>query len=176
MNIRYRVTLTADERSQLAALVQGGKAAVRRIKRAQILLAADAGTTDEVIAATISVGTATVYRTKRRFVEEGLEQALSEEPRPGVERKLSTTEEAMLVATACTKAPAGRARWTLSLLADEMVRLTNHASISSETIRRRLARERAQAVAEEDVVHPEGGRRIRRANGGRTGSIRRSAR
>ena len=139
MNIRYRVTLTADERSQLAVLVQGGKAAVRRIKRAQILLAADGGMTDEAIAASVSVGTATVYRTKRRFVEEGLEQALSEEPRPGAERKLSTTEEAMLVATACTKAPAGRARWTLSLLADEMVRLTNHPSISSETIRRRLA-------------------------------------
>ena len=138
MNIRYRVTLTADERSQLAVLVQGGKAAVRRIKRAQILLAADGGMTDEAIAASVSVGTATVYRTKRRFVEEGLEQALSEEPRPGAERKLSTTEEAMLVATACTKAPAGRARWTLSLLADEMVRLTNHPSISSETIRRRL--------------------------------------
>jgi transposase len=139
MNIRYRVTLTADERSQLAVLIQGGKAAVRRIKRAQILLAADAGRTDEAIAASVSVGTSTVYRTKRRFVEEGLEQALSEEPRPGAERKLSTTEEAMLVATACTKAPAGRARWTLSLLADEMVRLTNHPSISSETIRRRLS-------------------------------------
>ena len=139
MNIRHRGTLTADERSQLAALVQGGKAAVRRIKRAQILLASDAGTTDEAIAASISVGTSTVYRTKRRFVEEGLEQALSEEPRPGAERKLSTTEEAMLVATACTKAPAGRARWTLELLADEMVRLTNHESLSSETVRRRLA-------------------------------------
>jgi transposase len=139
MNIRYRVTLTADERSELAALVQGGKAAVRRIKRAQVLLAADGGTTDEAIAASVSVGTATVYRTKRRFVEEGLAQALSEEPRPGADRKLSTTEEAMLVATACTKAPAGRARWTLSLLAKEMVRLTNHASISSETVRRRLA-------------------------------------
>ena len=139
MNIRYRVTLTADERSELATLVQGGKAAVRRIKRAQVLLAADAGATDEAIAVSVSVGTATVYRTKRRFVEDGLEQALSEEPRPGAERKLSTTEEAMLVATACTKAPAGRARWTLSLLADEMVRLTNHPSISSETIRRRLA-------------------------------------
>jgi transposase len=139
MNIRYRVTLTADERSQLTALIQGGRAAVRRIKRAQILLAADAGRTDEAIAASVSVGTATIYRTKRRFVEEGLEQALSEEPRPGAERKLSTTEEAMLVATACTKAPAGRACWTLSLLADEMVRLTDHRSISSETIRRRLA-------------------------------------
>jgi transposase len=138
MNIRYRVTLAADERLELTALVHGGKAAVRKIKRAQILLAADAGTADEAIAVSVSVGTATIYRTKRRFVEEGLEQALSEEPRPGAERKLSTTEEAMLVATACTKAPAGRARWTLSLLADEMVRLTHHPSISSETIRRRL--------------------------------------
>ena len=139
MNIRYRVTLTVDERAQLATLVRGGKAPVRRIKRAQILLGADGGMTDEAIAGSVSVGTATVYRTKRRFVDEGLEQALSEEPRPGAERKLSPTQEAMLVATACTKAPAGRARWTLSLLAGEMVRLTNHSSISSETIRRRLA-------------------------------------
>ncbi len=139
MNIRYRITLTGEERSQLGALVQGGKAAVRRIKRAQILLAADRGATDEAIAAGVSVGTSTVYRTKRRFVEEGLEQALSEERRPGAERKLSMSQEAMLIATACTKAPEGRARWTLSLLADEMVRLTNHKSISTETIRRRLA-------------------------------------
>src|SRR5438309_2209571 len=139
MNIRYRVTLTADERTQLVTLIQGGKAAVRRLKRAQILLAADAGRTDEAIAASVSVGTATVYRTKRRFVEEGLEQALSEEPRPGAERKLSMNEEAMLIATACTKAPAGRARWTLELLAGEMVRLTQHSSLSAETVRRRLA-------------------------------------
>ena len=139
MNIRYRVTLTTDERAQLATLVRGGKAPVRRIKRAQILLGADGGMTDEAIAGSVSTGTATVYRTRRRFVEEGLEQSLSEEARPGAERKLSPTQEAMLVATACTKAPAGRARWTLSLLAGEMVRLTNHPSISSETIRRRLA-------------------------------------
>src|SRR6266852_2923319 len=95
--------------------------------------------TDEAIAANVSVGTATVYRTKRRFVEDGLEQALSEEPRPGAERKLSMNEEAMLIATACTKAPAGRARWTLELLAGEMVRLTQHSSLSAETVRRRLA-------------------------------------
>jgi transposase len=139
MNIRYRVTLTADERSHLEALVQGGKGAVRRIKRAQILLAADGGSTDEAIASNVAVGTSTVYRTKRRFVEEGLEMALSEEPRPGAERKLSATEEAMLVALACTKAPAGRSRWTLELLANEMVQLTNHACLSSETVRRRLA-------------------------------------
>jgi transposase len=139
MNVRYRITLSSEERAQLRALVQGGKGPVRRLKRAQILLAASAGSGDERIAMNVCVGTSTVYRTKRRFVEEGLEQALSEEPRPGAERKLAAKEEALLVATACSKPPAGRARWTLSLLADEMVRLTRHRSLSSETIRRRLA-------------------------------------
>ena len=80
-----------------------------------------------------------MYRTKRRFVLGDLKAALSEEPRPGAERKLSGKEEALLVATACSKPPAGRARWTLELLADEMVRLTEHRSLSRETIRRRLA-------------------------------------
>jgi transposase len=112
MNVRYRVTLSAEERAQLQGLVSGGKGRVRKIKRAQILLAADARATDEVIAANVAVGTSTVYRTKRRFVEEGLEHALSEEPRPGADRKLSAGDEALLVATACAKPPAGCARWT----------------------------------------------------------------
>jgi transposase len=139
MNIRYRVTLTFEERQELRALVQGGKGPVRRLKRAQILLAASAGSSDDTIATNVAVGTSTVYRTKRRFVEEGLEAALSEEPRPGAERKLGPKEEALLVAIACSDPPQGRSRWTLSLLADEMVRLTTHDSLSSETIRRRLA-------------------------------------
>lgn len=139
MNIRYRVTLTTDERKQLRDMVQAGKGSVRRLKRAQILLAASSGSGDATIAANVSVGTSTVYRTKRRFVEEGLEAALSEEPRPGAERKLAAKEEALLIATACSEPPAGRARWTLSLLAEAMVRLTQHRSLSSETIRRRLA-------------------------------------
>src|SRR5690349_4701996 len=100
MNIRYVVTLSDVERSELKALVTGGKAAVRRVKRAQILLAADAGQLDEAIAAGVQAGTSTVYRTKRRFVEQGLEPALAEEPRPGKERKLSGQQEALLVATA----------------------------------------------------------------------------
>lgn len=139
MNVRYRITLTSEEREQLRALVQAGKGHFRRLKRALILLAASAGSSDVAIAKTVVVGASTVYRTKRRFVEEGLEAALSEEPRPGADRNLAAKEEALLVATACSAPPAGRARWTLELLADEMVRLTKHESISSETIRRRLA-------------------------------------
>jgi transposase len=138
MNVRYRVTLETSERVQLVAMVLGGKAPVRRIKRAQILLAADNGSTEEEIARNVVVGTSTVYRTKQRFVEQGLERALSEAPRAGAERKLDVSDESLLVAVACSKPPAGRARWTMQLLADEMVRLTMHESISDETIRRRM--------------------------------------
>jgi transposase len=129
----------AAERGQLESLVGGGRAQARRVKRAHILLAAAARSPDEVIARNVSVGTSTVYRTKRRFVEEGLDGALSGEPRPGADRKLSAHEEATLVAIACSDPPAGRTRWTLTLLADEMMRLTQHEMISTETIRRRLA-------------------------------------
>jgi transposase len=139
MNVRYRVTLTTEERATLRALIQAGKGRFRRLKRAQVLLAAASGSSDVMIAQNLSVGASTVYRTKRRFVEEGLEAALSEEPRPGADRKLAANEEALLIATACASPPSGRARWTLALLAGEMVRLTDHDSLSTETIRRRLA-------------------------------------
>src|ERR1700704_6620817 len=139
MNIRYGVELSEAERSELATLRSGGKHAARKLKRAQILLAADAGASDEGIARSVGVSGSTVYRTKRRFVLGNLEAALSEEPRPGADRKLSGKEEGLLVATACSSPPEGRARWTLDLLADAMVRLTEHDDISRETVRRRLA-------------------------------------
>jgi transposase len=139
MNVRYRVELSQTERDQLTALLSGGKHRARRLKRAQILLAADAGASDEQIARSIGVGGSTVYRTKCRFVLGNLEAALSEQPRRGADRKLTGKEEAFLVATACSKPPAGRARWTLQLLAGELVRLTEHDSLSRETVRRRLA-------------------------------------
>jgi transposase len=139
MNVGYRVELSQAERSELMALLSGGKHAARKLKRAQILLAADAGTSDEAIATSVGVGGSTIYRTKRRFVLGNLEAALREEPRPGAARKLSGKEEALLVATACSKPPQGRARWTLELLAGELVRLTEHDSVSRETVRRRLA-------------------------------------
>src|ERR1700710_1862664 len=120
-------------------MLSGGQHAVRRLKRAQILLAADAGIGDEVIAGSVSVGGSTVYRTKRRFVEGNLELALSEETRPGAPRKLTGKETALLVATACSSPPEGRKRWTLDLLAGAMVRLTGHDGLSRETVRRRLA-------------------------------------
>ena len=76
MNIRYRVDLSEAERLKLEALLSGGKHAARKLKRAQILLAADADASDETIASAVRVSGSTVYRTKRRFVEGNLELAL----------------------------------------------------------------------------------------------------
>src|SRR3954466_6158148 len=135
MTVRYRVDLSEAERGELHALTGGGRQAVRKVKRAQILLAADAGHSDEAIAATVAAGTATVHRTRRRFVEGNLDEALAERPRPGASRKLSGKEEALLVATACSAAPEGCSRWTLDLLAGALVQLTEHDGLSRETVR-----------------------------------------
>jgi transposase len=89
MNIRYRVELSEAERGELATLLSGGSCSVRKLKRAQILLAADAGASDEAIARTVGIGGSTVYRTKRRLVVGNLEAALSEEPRRGAARRAS---------------------------------------------------------------------------------------
>ncbi len=85
MNIRYRVELSQTERDELKGLLSGGRHEARNLKRAQILLAADAGASDEEIARNVGAGGSTVYRTKRRFVMGNLAAALSEEPRPGAD-------------------------------------------------------------------------------------------
>ena len=87
MNIRWRVELRQDEREELTALLKSGRHAVRKVKRAQILLAADDGVGDGEVAARVGAGGSTVYRTKRRFVEGNLELALAEAPRPGAPRR-----------------------------------------------------------------------------------------
>ena len=137
MTIRYRVDLSDAERIELPTLLRGGRHAARTLKRAQILLAVDAGMPDETMAQSRGVGGSTVYRTKRRFGAGNLDKALHEEPRPGAARKLTAQAEALLVATACSRPPEGRARWTVELLAGEIVRLTEHESLSRETVRRR---------------------------------------
>ncbi len=104
-----------------------------------MVLAADEGFTDVEIADWCEVDRSTVIRVRHRFATEGLESALRERPRSGAPRKLSTTEEALLAATACAKPPRGYARWTLVMLANRMVRLTEHRSIRKDTVRRRLA-------------------------------------
>src|SRR4051794_35778033 len=178
MTKRYRVTLTADERDELERLLARGKADVRKIKHAQILLKADEadggpGWPDQRIADAFNAGVVTIERVRRRFVEEGLASALS--PYRGgkriYERKLDGAQEAHLIALACSAPPNGRTRWTLRLLARRMVELAYVDRLSYETVRQTLKKERPPAAPKTDVVHPRqalGGVRLppgRRAGG-----------
>jgi transposase len=138
MTKRYVVRLSDQERAALLALTRKGTQRARKCRRAQILLLADEGQTDAQIAAALHAGIATVERLRKRCVEEGLEAALNEKPRPGRERKLDGKQEAFLVALACAPAPEGRAQWTMQLLADQMVSLGLVEELSDETVRRRL--------------------------------------
>lgn len=139
MNIKYVVELSDAERDALQQFLASGTKLVRKVKRAQVLLAADRGCSDQQIVDTIGASTSTVYRLKKRLVECGFDGVLDDDPRPGGSRKLTGKEEALLMATACSKPPEGRARWTMQLLADQFVSVSEHASISRETVRRRLA-------------------------------------
>ena len=134
----YRVDLSNEECASLRALTQKGKVAARRMRRAQILLLAHEGRPDTQIAAALHVGLATVERTRKRFVEEGLEASLSERPRPGRKRQLEGHQEAFLVALTCSDPPEGRRCWTMQLLADRLVGLGIVDTVSDETVRRRL--------------------------------------
>jgi len=129
------VELTDEERETLRALTRKGKAQARRLRRAQVLLLADQGQTDEAIRAALSVSLPMIYRLRQRFAQEGLEAALSEKPRCGGPRKLDAKGEALLVATACSEAPDGREHWTMQLLADRLVELKVVETISDETVR-----------------------------------------
>lgn len=136
--IKYRVDLTENEREHLRQVTRRGKASARKVTRARILSKADEGLLDRQIAEALDVGMATVWRTRKRFVEEGLESALQERPRPGQRCKLDGKEEAHLIAVVCSKPPQGHARWTLRLLADKVVELGFADSMSYETVRRTL--------------------------------------
>jgi transposase len=134
---KYLVDLSDDERATLQALVRRSKAQARKVTRARILLHAARGATNAEIATALGVGVATVERTRRRFVEEGL-GALNERPRPGARPRLSARAEARLVAEACSQAPEGRKHWTMRLLAGRAVELGLADSCSHETVRRVL--------------------------------------
>lgn len=145
LNKRYLVRLEAQEREPLERLVSVGKGAAAKLTRARVLLQADQsaagpGWTDARIAEGLGVTTQTVENLRRRFVQEGLEAALvrKKQCRPSRERLLDGAGEAQLTALCCSKAPDGRRRWTLQLLADRLVELHIVDSISYETVRRTL--------------------------------------
>ena len=142
MNKRYVVELTEEERTQLNQLLAKKHVALRQRLHGQILLKADArlegpGWADERIAEAFDVHRRTIENVRKRWVNDGMEAALNRKPqcRPSRQRILDGQKEAKLVAICCGKVPAGRIRWTLTMLADELVRQEIVESISRETVR-----------------------------------------
>ena len=142
---RYILNLTEDERAGLEEIVHRNRVSKLKLQRAQILLKADEGLTDEEIQDDLGVGTATVERIRKRAVLEGLEAALERKPgtRASRPRKLDGRAEAHLVAIACSEPPDGAPRWTLSLLGERMVELRIVDTVSRSTIHRSLKKTRS---------------------------------
>jgi transposase len=139
---KYIVTLTSEERQQLAQISRTGKASAYQITRARILLKADTSQSeahwkDAEISAALDVSVATIERLREQFVEEGVPKCLQRKTRI-YERLLDGEQEAKLVAIACSEAPAGRSRWTLRLLSERVVELGYVEHISHETVRQTL--------------------------------------
>ena len=140
---KYVVRLTPEEREQLEGLVSKGNTQAYRMRHAHILLKADAdgpAWLDRQITEAFSCNRSTVEGIRKRFVLQGLDSALERKKRanPPVERKLDGAKEARLIALACSEPPKGRNRWTLKLLADELVALEIVDSISYGVVHRTL--------------------------------------
>ena len=140
---KYRVKLSPEQRDLLKELTSKGTMKVRAYKRAQILLLADEAQaegrkSDEQIAEQVNSSTATVQRVRQRFVEGGLDGALTEKPRSGAPPKISHRQRAQITSVACSDPPEGYARWSLRLLATKLVELEMIDQISHDSVDRVL--------------------------------------
>ena len=188
---KYAVRLSAEDRDQLERLIRSGQRSARVINRARILLKTDEGWSAPQVVAALDTSPRTVFRTKRRYAEAGLEGVLHDHPQANRYRKLDDRGEAhpvsstgqALIALACSDAPEGHDHRTLRLLAGKVVELGLVPSLSHETVRLRL-KKHPQALAEAAMVHPESRRRIRggpriqygAGYGGRAGPVCRTLR
>ena len=135
---KYVVNLGDDERKVLTDLIKKGTEKARRISRAHVLLLANEDKSDATITATLHTSVSTILRTRKRFVEGNVAGALNDQPHPKRGTKLDGKGRALLVATACSTPPEGRAKWTLQLLAERLIELKVVETISDETVRLEL--------------------------------------
>jgi putative transposase len=151
----YIVELLDEQRWLLREIISAGTWRARLVNRAHILLMAEDGATDAAIATALHVSRSTVARTRRRYVEDGLEAAMNERPRCGGPRKFDGKHEAMVIALACSTPPEGQKTWTLQLLADKLVELQVVDTISDESVRRILKKTSSSPGCARNGVFPQ---------------------
>ena len=132
---KHIVELTPEERKKLIAVVSKGRNKALVIRRAHILLKSDEGKTDDELAGMFYIDTDTVHRVRKSYSELGLEATLAGKVYPGREPKLDEKQQAHLIALACSDPPPGRARWTLALLVEQLIKDGVVKSISPESVR-----------------------------------------
>jgi transposase len=134
-NEKHKVHLTEMERKKLIAIVSKGRNKAVVIQRAHILLKVDEGKTDGEISGLLYASEQTIRRVRLRFAEAGLQVALEDKPHAPTGTAIEEEQEARLIALACSEPPAGRARWTLELLVQEMLKDGIVTRVSPETVR-----------------------------------------
>ena len=134
----YIIDLSDSEKAYLNDIISKGKNSAQKIKRANCLLEANNGTIDREIIKMFKTSSATIERLRKRFVEEGLESSLNNKPKKPKARRLDGKGEAKLISLVCGNPPEGRSKWTLELLANELVELGCVESIAKETVRQTL--------------------------------------
>ena len=138
MKVKNRVKLRPKEQALLKQIISKGSEKARKITRCRILVLANEGKTDTQIIEALRVARNTIRTVRFRYVREGLESALNEQPRPGAPKKFTGGQKAKITAIACSQPPEGRNRWTLRLIADRVVELKMVDSISHQTVKRVL--------------------------------------
>lgn len=162
-NSKYVVRLTEQEREELQGIVSRGKVAAGKRRRAQVLLKADAGregsgATDAIVAEALNLSSITVHRARKAYVEEGLAAAIDGKPNAGHRpRKVDGAKEAVLVATACSSPPAGKARWTLRMLAGKLVELKVVDTIGKDCVADALKKNGSSPVSVGELTSSWGG-------------------
>ncbi|MDE2781012.1 MAG: helix-turn-helix domain-containing protein [Chloroflexota bacterium] len=140
---KYQVKLTSEEKRHLRKVIRSGRSSAQANARARVLLKLDEGWTAPQVASAMEVTERTVFRIKRRYVEEGLEETLHRRNQLNRHRKVDERVEAHLIALACSESPEGHDHWTLRLLAGKTVELGLVESLSHETVRLHLKKTRS---------------------------------
>ena len=151
---RYAVELSSQEKGRLQNMIRSGRSSAQAITRARILLKVAKGWTAAQVAAALDVSERTVFRARRRYAEEGLEEVLRRRNQTNRYRKLDDRGEAHLIALACSPAPEGHDHWTLRALAGKRVELGLATSLSHETVRLRLKKRRSSRGARSSGASP----------------------
>ena len=168
---RVRVQIGKRERKQIAEMLNKGRESARVLRRALILRQLDQGETAAQVASHLGVAPKTVRAIARRYEEEGLESALYEKPRPGQPRALDAGQSQRIIAMVCSQPPAGRARWSVRLIAQEAVKRKLVPQVGRETIRILLRDHDLKPWREKNVVRGRTGRGGHRPRGRRAGPV-----